>query len=112
MYKYSVWTPCNIHYFPPYAKIITSTWVMKKKKNGNYHDRLNKKVFDQVGVFCYYTANVASPVTKKMIIDIVMVLTLMDVWIAKILGVKTTFLHGNFDEGGNTIYMAVLGGFE
>ena len=47
-----------------------------------------------------------------MSIRIVMVLKLTDGWITKILDTKGTFLHGEFDEGENTMSIAVLGGFE
>ena len=44
-------------------------------------------------VMHYDVANIPFPFTNEMSIHIVMVLTLMAVWIAKILDVKEEFLH-------------------
>lgn len=32
---------------PKNAKVVTSTWLMKKKSNGTYHVRINASRFEQ-----------------------------------------------------------------
>ena len=102
-----MWTPRILKDVPAGAKVITSTWAMKKKANGTYRARLNVRGFQQVEGVHYDAADIASPVTNDMSIRIVMVLTLMAGWIAKVVDVKGSFLHGGFNEGTEPVYMAV-----
>ena len=97
---------------PEGAKIITSTWAMKKKANGTFRARLNARGFEQVEGVHYHESNIASPVTNDMSIRIIMVLALMAAWTAKIVDVKGAFLHGEFEEDDEPIYMGVPQGFE
>jgi len=97
---------------PEGAKIITSTWAMKKKANGTFRARLNARGFEQVEGVHYHKSNIASPVTNDMSIRIIMVLALMAGWIAKIVDVKGAFLHGEFEQDDEPIYMGVPQGFE
>jgi hypothetical protein len=53
----------------------------------------------------YDAANIAAPVTNEMSIRIVMVLALMTVWTAQIIDVKGAFLHGEFDENYEEVYL-------
>ena len=112
MQKFTVWTPRKLRSLPPDAKIITSTWAMKKKASGIYRARLNARGFEQVNGIHFNQENIASPVTNDMSIRIVMVLALMAGWISQILDVKGAFLHGEFEEGEEPIYMEVPQGFE
>ena len=41
MMEYKAWKPVKLSQVPPEAKILTTTWAMKKKANGNYHALLN-----------------------------------------------------------------------
>ena len=59
------------------AKIITSTWAMKKKANGTYQARFNTIVYEQVEGLHFVAASIGSPVTNDMSIRIVMVLKLI-----------------------------------
>ena len=112
MEKYLVWTPRIFKDVSAGAKCITSTWAMKKKANGTYRARLNARVFQQVEGVHYNASDIASPVTNNMSIRVIMVLTLMVGWIAKIVDVKGVFLHGGFDEGTEPVCMDVHEGFE
>ena len=94
-----MWTPRILKDVPSGAKVITSTWAMKKKANGTYRARFNARGFKKVEGVHYDTADISSPVTNDMSIRIVMVLTLMAGWIAKVVDVKGAFLHGVFNEG-------------
>ena len=66
---------------------------MKNKANDTYQSRINARGYEQVEVMHYDVANIPFLFTNEMSIHIVMVLTLMAVWIAKILDVKEEFLH-------------------
>ena len=82
MWKYYVWTPQKLQDLPPDEKRISSSWSTKKT-NVTYRGRLNERGYKQVeGILSY-----ASPVTNDTRIHIVVVLTLMSLWIAKILDV-------------------------
>ena len=107
-----MWMPHKLHDFPPNAKIIASTWAMNKKSNGKYQSRINAIGYEQVEGLYYDAPNSTSPVTNDMVIRIGVVLTLMAGGVAKHLDVKGVFLHGEFDEIENKIYMAVSEGFE
>ena len=107
-----MWTPRILKDVPAGAKLVTSTWAMKKKANGTYRARLNVREFQQAEGVHYDAADIASPVTNSTSIRIVMVLALMAGWIAKIFDVKGAFLNGEFYEGTDPVYMAVPEGFE
>ena len=106
-----MWTPRILKDVPAGAKVITSTWAMKKKANGTYCSILDASEFQQMEGVHYDAADIASPVTNDMSIRIMMVLALMAGWIAKIIDVKGAFLHEYFDEGTEPLYMAVPEGF-
>ena len=107
-----MWTSRKLQDFPTDAKIITSTWFMKKKSNGTYQASINARGYDQAEGMHYNAANIVLSVTNYMCICIFMVVTLMAGHIAKILDMKGAFLHGEFDEVEETMYMAVPEGFE
>ena len=77
METYDVWMPRKLQDLPPYAKIITSTWFMKKYLNGTYLARLNRRDYENVEGMLYSAANIMLSVTNDMSICIVMVLMLM-----------------------------------
>ena len=112
MDKHTVFEPTKREDVPANARIITSTWAMKKKANGTFRARLNARGFQQQEGVHYDAADISSPVTNDMSIRTVMVLALMAGWTAKIIDVKGAFLHGEFDEGMEPVYMAVPEGFE
>lgn len=112
MEEYKVWTPRKLSDLPHNAKFITSTWAMKKKANGTYRARMNARGYEQVEGLHYDPANIAAPVTNEMSIRIVMVLTLMAVWTAQIVDVKGAFLHGEFDENAEKLYLRPPKGFQ
>ena len=96
---------------PKEAKIITSTWAMKKKSNGTFRARLNARGFEQVDGIHYDEDTKASPVVSDTTIRIVLILAIMAKWHLEVLDVKGAFLHGEFEEG-EEIYMEVPQGFE
>ena len=111
MEKYLVWKPRILKDVPAGAKVITSNWAVKKKAKGTYCATLNARGFQQVEGLHYDAADISSPVTNDTSIRIVMVLTLITGWIDNIFDMKGAFLHGEFDEGTEPVYMAVPEGF-
>jgi hypothetical protein len=48
MVTYQVFEPVDIDEISPNAKILTSTWAMKKKADGTCRARLNARGFEQI----------------------------------------------------------------
>jgi hypothetical protein len=111
MQKHRVWEAVLRDGIPAQAKILTSTWAMKKKSNGVYRARLNARGYEQVDGVHYDSHNISAPVTNDVTIRIVMVLMIMGGWVGELLDVKGAFLHGDFEEDRN-VYMEVPEGFE
>jgi hypothetical protein len=96
---------------PADAKMMTTTWAMKKKSNGTYRARVNMRGYEQVDGEHYDSDNIASPVTNDVSVRVCLVLMLMANWYAHIVDVKGAFLTGEFDND-ETIYTPVPEGFE
>ena len=106
-----VWTPVSISEVPKDAKIITSTWAMKKKPNGTFRARLNARGFEQIEGIHYDPTSIAAPVVAHMTIRIVLVLMTMAAWTGYLMDVREAFLKGTFDND-EKIYMTVPQGME
>jgi histone deacetylase 1/2 len=111
MTKHSVWQAILRRDLPAAAKILTSTWAMKKKANGTFRARLNARGYMQVDGVHYDSASISSPVTNDVTIRIVLVIMLMAGWCGELLDIKGAFLHGDFEDGKN-VYMEVPEGFD
>ena len=61
MTKDSIWQAILQSDLPAAAKILTSTWAMKKKANGTYHARLNTRGYKQVDGVHYNSHNILAP---------------------------------------------------
>jgi hypothetical protein len=106
-----VWSPVPKSEVPQDAKILTSTWAMKKKSNGTYRARLNGRGFEQVPGVHFDPKSIAAPVVSMMTIRIVFVIMLMAGWTGHVLDVRGAFLKGDFADG-ETLYMHVRQGME
>jgi hypothetical protein len=106
-----VWVPVPKSELPEDAKILTSTWAMKKKANGTYRARLNGRGFEQVPGIHFDPKSIAAPVVSLTTIRIVLILMLMAEWSGHILDVRGAFLKGNFGDG-ETLYLHVPQGME
>jgi hypothetical protein len=97
---------------PVKAKILTSTWAMKKKSNRVFRARrINARGYEQIDGKHYDGHAISSPVTNDVTIRIVLVLMLMADWVGELLDVKGAFLHGDFEDGRN-VYIEVPEGFQ
>jgi hypothetical protein len=106
-----VWMPVPKAEVPEDAKILTSTWAMKKKANGTYRARLNGRGFEQVPGVHFDPKSIAAPVVSLMTIRIVFILMLMAQWPGHVVDVRGAFLKGDFAEG-ETLYLHVPQGME
>jgi hypothetical protein len=107
MVKNQVWRAVPKKDVPRNAKVMSSTWAMKKKSNGTYRARLNAKGYEQVDGIHYDSSNISSPVTHDATIRIIIIFK----WSAQLVDVKGAFLCGNFKDG-EEIFMEVPEGFE
>ena len=105
MYKHKVW------HIPKDAKVLTSTWAMKKTNNGKFQARIKSRGYEQVDRIHYDADTTAALVVNEMTICIVFTLMVMAVWYAEVVDVQGAFLHGEFEEG-TELYMEVPEGFE
>ena len=104
MSKHNVWQAVLRKDLTVAAKILTSTWAMKKKVNGTQRARLNAQGYKQVDVVHYDSHSISAPMTNDVTIRIVLVIMLMAGWVGELLDIKGAFLHGDFKDGKN-IYM-------
>ena len=111
MEKYKVWTPVKLSKVPKGAKVLSTTWAMKKKANGVFRARLNARGFEQVEGMHYDASSISSPVATDVSIRIAMILGLMARWESELVDVKGAFLNGSLGDG-DQIYMEVPEGFE
>ena len=109
--QYNVFKPVKKNEVPNDAKVLTTTWAMKKKSNGTYRARLNMRGYEQVNGEHYDESSISSPVTNDSTIRVVLILMLMAAFRSHIVDVKGAFLHGEFDNG-EVIYFKVPQGFE
>ena len=68
MVQHKVWKPVKHKDVPAGAKVITSTWAMKKKSHGFKRARLNGRGYEQVDGDHYDASSIASPVTNDVTI--------------------------------------------
>ena len=111
MIKHGVWKAVEQDKIDAKAKVIDSTWAMKKKSNGTYRARLNARGFKQVEGQHFDGSSLAAPVTNDASIRIAFTLMLMAGWTAYIVDVNGAFLHGDFGDT-EQIYMKVPQGFD
>eukprot|EP00980_Cylindrotheca_fusiformis_P016350 scaffold4869_cov71-Cylindrotheca_fusiformis.AAC.1 len=111
MVKRKVWKAVLKKDVPAAAKILTSTWAMKKKANGTYRARLNARGFEQQDGQHFDKYDIAAPVTSDITIRVVLVIMIIAGWTGELLDIRGAFLHGDF-KPGEKLYMKVPKGFE
>lgn len=112
MKEYNVWTPEKLQNVPAGAKILTSTWAMKKKANGTFRARCNARGYEEIDGVHFDGSSIAAPVTNELSVRILIVMMLMSNWTGHVLDVKGAFLRGEFEPGLPPMYMKVPEGFE
>jgi hypothetical protein len=109
--EHGVWTAIDKKQVPKGAKVIDSTWAMKKKSNGTYRARINERGFHQVAGIHYDSDSILALVTNDATIRICLILMLMMRGTSKLCNFKGAFLHGSFSNG-EEIYLHIPQGFE
>jgi len=112
MKKYNVWTPVKLKDVPTDAKVLSSTWSMKKKANSISRARFNARGYEEVDGVQYNGTSIAAPVTNELSVRILIVTMLMADWVGHVLDVKGAFLRGEFEPNQPPIYIQVPEGFE
>jgi Reverse transcriptase (RNA-dependent DNA polymerase) len=111
MEKKKVWEAVPKSSVPKGAKILTSTWAMKKKVSGVYRARLNARGYEQIDEEHFDKDTKASPVVSLMTIMIIFILKIMAGWYGSLTDVHGAFLKGHFGPG-EQLHMHVPQGFE
>ena len=96
--KYKVWEPVDQDQVPKDAKILTTTWAMKKKSNGTLRARLNARGFEQVEGRHYIEDDKSASVVNEVTVRVVLTLAVMMGWCMKLLDVQGAFLNGRFQR--------------
>ena len=76
--KYKAVTVVKRKDIPDGVKLLSLTWAMKKKTNGNFRARLNTHGFKQVQGMHYIPESVSAPVTNPNTIRIAITLWVMN----------------------------------
>jgi hypothetical protein len=101
--KNQVWRAVPKKDVPTNAKVMSSTWAMKKKSNGTYRSRLNARGYEQVDGIHYDSSNISSPVTNDATIRIIMVLMIIFKWSAQLVDVEFQRWRRNFHGSSGRI---------
>jgi hypothetical protein len=111
MVDYNVWEVVQPGDVPTDAKILTSTWAMKKKASGKFRARINARGYEQVDGIHYDDTTKSAPVTNDITIRIIFVLMVLASWAGHLVDIRGAFLNGRFGTE-EKLYMRVPQGFE
>ena len=97
---------------PKKAKILSSTWAMKKKSNGKFRARVNARGYEQVDGEHYDKDSVASPTINIITVRCILVLMLLMHGYAHLVDVNGAFLLGGWEHDPITdearkVYLAI-----
>ena len=109
--QHKVVKPVPIEEVPEGASIMSTTWAMKLKANGDHRARINARGFEQKEGEHYDKDNISAPVVNNATVCIVMVLIVMMNWFATLVDIQGAFLTAEF-EGKHKNYIKVPQGFE
>jgi hypothetical protein len=97
---------------PTGAKVLSTTWAMKKKTNGKRRARLNARGYEQLEGSHYFADSISSPVSNPTTIKAVLTLFASNPnWQTKVINIEGTFLQGEFMDG-EQMYCDVPDGME
>ena len=108
--RHDVFEVVKLQDVPDETTLLTTTWAMKKKSNGQFRARLNMRGFEQQDGDHYDSASISSPVTNDVSIRVLLTIMLMANMNAYIVDVQGAFLHGEFDNG-EILYCKIPEGF-
>jgi hypothetical protein len=111
MKGHEVFEPVKKDDIPAGSKVLSSTWVMKKKANGRYKARITARGYEQRDGKHFNSSDKASPVVNEITIRIVFTLIVMVGWWSEIVDVKVAFLTAEFEKN-HKMYVTIPRGFE
>jgi Reverse transcriptase (RNA-dependent DNA polymerase) len=111
MVKIKVWVHIKHENIDKNVKILSSTWAMKKKANGQFRARITAQRYLQEDSIHYFSDSTAAPVTNETTIKIIFVLLTMSNWTARVVNMRGAFLKGRF-ANGEEMYLKVPEGFQ
>jgi hypothetical protein len=111
MKEHEVFDPVKKVDIPAGSKVLSTTWVMKKKANGRYKERITARGYEQRDGEHFNSSDKASPVVNEITIRIVFTLIVMVGWWNEIVDVKGAFLTAEFEKN-QKMYVTVPRGFE
>ena len=111
MIKNKVWELISKFKLQKNAKILTSTWAMKRKASGKFRSRINARGYEQIDGIHYSSDNTALPVTNDTTIKVVLVLVAIAGWMMHLVDVQGAFLIGRFGNE-DELFIKVPQGFE
>jgi hypothetical protein len=110
MIQSAVWIPVKLNTLPSNIKPLSTTWVMKKKANGDFRARITVEGFLQEEGVHYRSDSTAAPVTNETTIKIILIMLTLAEW-ERHVDVKGAFLKGRFNDG-EEMYLQIPQGFE
>jgi hypothetical protein len=97
---------------PAGAKVLSTTWAMKKKTNGKRRARLNARGYEQLEGSHFFADSISSPVSNPITIKTILTLLASNPdWKAKVIDIEGAFLQGEFTNG-EQMYCDVPDGME
>jgi Reverse transcriptase (RNA-dependent DNA polymerase) len=111
MIQNSVWMPVKLNNLPPTIKPLLTTWVLKKKVNGDFRARITAQGFLQEEGVHFRGDSTSAPVTNETTIKLVLILLTLADWEGHVIDVKGAFLKSQFNDG-EEMYLQIPQGFE
>ena len=111
MLKHKVFKAIRKDQVPRDAMILSGTWAMKQKSNGDKRARITARGFEQIEGEHYSKDHIQAPVVNEATIFIVLILIVMAGYKAELMDVSAAFLNGVFTRG-ERLFMHVPKGFE
>ncbi len=99
MVESGVFEKVKLSELPNEAKIIHTTWAMKKKCNRTLRGRIIVRGSKQVEGQHFNAFSISASFTNGMTIKLVLMLMLASGGIAHVVDIKGAFLHGKFNNG-------------
>jgi hypothetical protein len=108
MYGFEVVDKSNL---PVNAKVLSTTWVMKKKASGRYKASITARGYEQRDGEHFNSSDKASPVVNDITMRIIVTLIVMANFWTEIVDVRGAFLTAKF-EPNHRMFVSVPKGFE
>jgi hypothetical protein len=111
MTDHGVFEPVEKSKIPAGAKVLSTTWVMKKKASGRFKARITARGFEQRDGDHFDSSDKASPVVYDITIRMILTLFVMAGFWTEIVDVRGAFLTAEFDPN-HKMYVSVPKGLE